>query len=193
MNVTSYDRTVIVKHLKENLGHPDEGWSNEGGPDRIRVARFPDQPWEGINTFATDGLSSHLLSMGQDVGTARMEVLFAAYPRYSSEAIAGFVLSFCDFVLSKHWAFVSGEIVGPYKWPIIEGVELNAVYSAPFTYFEDNLHFCPGTSPPTVICWVLPIHAAEAAYIRKHGHEAFDNLVEANDPDLWDLNRESVV
>ncbi len=58
---------------------------------------------------------------------------------------------------------------------------------------DERLRTFNGTEPPTVFAWIVPIHEEEAHYVRERGWEAFEERLEAADPDLCDLEREPVV
>ena len=180
----------IVEHLETHLGKIERGWSSGSGADSLQVVRFPDQPDPGVVTYATLGLSEHLLAMpgGREV---RQELVFAAYERYSSDAIASFLLTFAEFIRSRHRALLRGDVVGPAD-PIIPGVEMTAVYSSLPVVWRDGFATHRGATPPTVLVWLIPLRSEEAGRVKAGGWNAFEDRLEASDADLFDLDRPAV-
>lgn len=181
----------IVDHLEAHLGAIDGGWGPTEGSSQIQVVRFNSQPFEGAVTYSTLGMSRTVLPLS-DVKQVRQELLFTAYERFPPEQIASFLLTFCEYVLSKNRALLRGDVVGP-STPLISGVAVNAVYAALPVVFSDGLATFAGSTPATVLVWLLPILGNEAAFIKSSGWGKFEDLLEARDPDLWDLNRPSLV
>lgn len=181
----------IVDHVESFLGKIDYGWKNNDTESAISVARFCDQPVEGMNTYVTLGLSHHALSMPKE-REVRQELVFSVFDTVSSDDVVSFLLSFSGFILEKHEALLRGQVVGP-AGPIISGSLMNAVYASMPVMFDDEFATFDGTSPSTVLVWLIPIFENEAKYVQEHSWEAFEDILEQQDPDLWDLNRGAVV
>lgn len=177
----------LVEHLESLLGPIDAGWQNDKSKSGIAVARFRDQPWEDVSTFATLGLSNHVLPMGAE-RDVRQELVFVAEGGFADAAIASFLQTFAEFVVDHHRALLRGDVIGPSK-PIVPETHMNAIYAAIPVLHDERLQTFDGTRPPTVLVWVVPLHAAEAIFVRKHGWEAFEDRLEAADPNLSDLQR----
>jgi hypothetical protein len=129
------------------------------------------------------------MSSGRDV---RQELVVAADDRFESTHIASFLETFSEFIVKEHRALLRGEVIGPSE-PVIPGVRLNAVYTAIPVLHDERLRTFDGTKPATVFVWIVPIHEEEATFVRERGWEAFEERLEAADPDLCDVDRESVV
>lgn len=46
---------------------------------------------------------------------------------------------------------------------------------------------------PIVFAWLVPLYAAEAEYRQRHGWSKLEDELERQDPDLFDLDRASLV
>lgn len=182
---------TIIHHLERHLGEIARGWSDRHGESALQVACFENRPAASVATYATLGLSDHVLRMhaGREV---RQEFLFAAYDRFSADEIASFLFAFAESLLPAHRALLRGDVLGP-RGPLIPGATAQAVYAAIPGVFDDALATYEETMPPTVIAWLVPILPAEAAYVRDAGWEQFEDLLERSDVDLFDLQRASVV
>jgi len=72
-------------------------------------------------------------------------------------------------------------------------VSLNAIYAAIPVVFDEGFATYSDTSPPTIFVWLIPLHGTEAKFVKKNGWSQFEDILEAKDPDLWDLNRDPVL
>lgn len=181
----------IVDHLESFLGHIDYGWKDNYSENAISIVRFRNQPAEGMSTYVTLGLSHHVLSM-PNKREVRQELVFCTFDTVPSDDVVSFLLSFSEFILAKHEALLRGKVVGPAD-PIVSSSSMNAVYASMPVIFDDEFATFEGTSPSTVLVWLIPIFASEAKHIQDHGWEVFEDILEQQDPDLWDMGRNPVV
>jgi hypothetical protein len=182
----------LVQHIERHLGTLDTGWKLKGGKEGgIQVVAFPDEPYEGVITYVTLGLSRSPLPMPGD-RQVRQELVFIADRGYPREQVSSFLLTFAEYVRSQHRALLRGDVVGPGP-ALIPGVASKAVYATlPFLHDDGLATFSEG-EPATVFVWVVPLRTEEADLVRKQGWEHFEDLLEQNDPDFGDLDRPSVI
>lgn len=182
----------IIEHVESYLGKIDQGWSAPPeSSSKFSIACFRDQPVEGVSTYVTLGLNHHILSMPEK-REVRQELVLSAFESVPSDEIVSFMLRFTDLVLSRHEALLRGQVVGPGQ-PLFSGSAVNAIYASMPVIFEEGFNTFEGTSPPTVLVWLIPIFSDEARYIEEHGWEDFEDILEQKDPDLWDFGRQSVI
>lgn len=181
----------IIDHVEHYLGQMDHGWKPTGSPEGVSVSRFCDQPVEGMSTFVTFGLSSHRLSMS-DKREVRQELISTNIKSVSSDGPVSFLLNVADSILFNHEALLRGQVIEPGR-SIFTDSPMNAVYVSIPVLFDEGLYTFKETSPPTVLAWLIPIYANEAKYIKEHGWDNFEDILERKDPDLWDLERPPVV
>lgn len=184
-------RDPLIEHLESYLGKISNGWVLSESTNAIQVARFVDKPVEKTSTYVTLGLSRHILKMPHS-REVRQELVFSAHNQFNGGAIASFLLTFCDFLLTKHDALLRGQVIGPDS-PVIPGIKMDSIYSSIPVLLEDSFATCERVSPPIVFVWVFPLYASEASYVENNGWNNFEDLLEKNDPDLLDLNRLSIV
>jgi hypothetical protein len=181
----------LVEHLERHLGTLDAGWKErEADGNAIRVVAFPDQPYDGVDTLATLGLSRSPLPMPGN-RQVRQELLFIADHRYPRQQVASFLLTFAEHVQRQGRALLRGDVVGPGP-PLIPGVGANAVYAAIPVLHDEGLATFSGTEPPTVFVWAMPLRPEEAGLVKGRGWEHFEDLLERHEPDFGDLDRPSV-
>ena len=181
----------LINHIERYLGPIDEGWQLTESSSKIRTAAFPQQPTESAITYATLGLSDEILPMSSE-RDVRQELVFSADESFPRAAISSFLLTFADYILSGRRALLRGDVVGPSE-PIIPGISLNAVYASIPVIFGNGFATYNGTTPPTVLVWLIPLHGVEGEFVKRNGWNAFEDLLEAKDPDLLDLNRMPII
>ena len=89
-------------------------------------------------------------------------------------------------------ALLRGEVIGPGS-PVIAGSTLTAVYITNPSPFDNSLTKFVSESPATVFAYLVPITATEAALVREHGWRWFEDQLEEQNPDIWDLERSDVI
>lgn len=184
---------TIIDHLEKALGPIQQGWGEAetmSDSSKIMVVRFANMPFKNTSTFATIGLGDAVLYL-PDGRALRQELMFAAHDAYPPDSVASFLLSFADFILSQSRALARGDVVGP-STALIPNVAANAVYAVPPVIFPDGIGLYKGSSPPTIIVWVLPLVGNESLIAKKMGCD-FEDILERANPDLLDLNRAPVV
>ena len=177
----------IADHLERYLGPIQRGWSAKDDSSGIQVVQFVDRPVEGVMTVASLGLSSSSLKMA--TGTkVRQEFLLSINSEMNVDHLASFLITFAAYVKKQGNALLRGDIVGPSS-PLVPGVRVNSIYASIPVFFNEEICTFKTTDPPTVLVSLLPLHGSEAIFVRKHGWEIFEDLLEKENPDLFDMNR----
>lgn len=181
----------LLDHIENHIGIIDEGWKLQPSLSGIRVVSISGKPSNKVVTFITLGLSEHILPM-PDGREVREELIFSSYEDSPKEMIVSFLLTFSNFIVTKHQALLRGDVVGPSD-SIIPGISLCAVYSSIPVIYDDTFATFTETVPPTIFVWLIPIYKEEAEFIGINGWSQFEDILEAKDPDLFDLKRERIV
>jgi hypothetical protein len=177
---------MILRHLKKFLGASDTGWIENRLP--FQVWRFRDKPCEGALTYATVGLSKHLL-VQPDKPPIRQEFVFSCYDRFASLPIEKRLLAVGEDVINAHQAVIRGQILGP-RGPLFEGVKVEALLSwLPFYFADEFQGFTTDDGSDVIFTWLIPLYREEAHHIGHHGWKTFESLVVELDPDFMDLGR----
>jgi Suppressor of fused protein (SUFU) len=178
---------ALIRHFETHLGQMAGGVKLA---ERLSVAEFPNQPIEGISVFATIGLSHHILSLPSGK-PCRMELVFCCYDRFRQAALSA-LDTVASQILATHSALDEGAVVrrSGSLWP---GSSLTALLVYSPVYFPDTFHVDRSSSPPTVIAWLIPITSQELGIVEKHGWDKLETMLEELDPDLFDLERPSIV
>lgn len=183
--------TPLPVHYERQFGEIARGWSDDKQVHGIQIVSFKSQPEFGITTFATLGLSKYVFELS---GTRqiRQELLVSANETFSADAVAGLLLSLAELVAKRGKALLRGEVVGPGE-PVIAGSTLTAVYITNPSPFEKSLTEFVSEPPATVFAYIVPITAAESSLVREHGWSWFEDQIEEQNPDIWDLARSDEV
>ena len=176
----------LPEHYERYLGMISHGWMDRISETKVSIVSFMGRPEPNVTTFATLGLSRSILNLRED-HKIRQELLVSANDTFLQTAIAAFLLSIAEDLIKRGQALLRGEVIGPGK-PVIDGAATTAVYVANPSPFDKLLTEFPSV-PPTVFAYLVPITSTEAALVREHGWDWFENALEKQNPDIWDLAR----
>lgn len=180
----------FIDHAEMFLGSISRGWKEKDSPDGVQVVLFRDSPSESINTFLTIGLSSHDLSIS-DVKSVRQELLLSLSGVKSDENAVSLLLFVCDLILNSHKALLRGQVIRlPFE--AAEKIGCKALYCAIPVFMDDGFATFNESRPPTVVVWIVPIYESEANYIDTFGWDAFEELLEKRNPDVFSLGRDKI-
>jgi antitoxin YqcF len=183
--------TTLPEHIATFLGKLEDSWHLETGSHDLQVVKASNQPAPGVTAYATLGMSHAVLRMPGG-RTVRQELVLAAYERFPPASVASFLLTFGASILSLGEALLRGDMIGPQN-ALIPGVAANSIYCTAPVPFDERLATYDGSEPLTVFVWALPVTGDEAEFVMRNGWSKFEELLESREPDLWDLNRPSVV
>jgi len=94
--------------------------------------------------------------------------------------------------LERGEAILRGDVIGP-QGAIIPESSLEAFYAAIPVYYDDAFSAVDLESGSrAVMVWMVPIGAAEAAFVAEAGWSAFESKLAEQDPDLMDLKRNQI-
>lgn len=177
----------MPEHLESYLGQIAHGWGVNDQSHGIQIVSFRDQPETGVKTFSTLGLSDFELALPKG-RTIRQELLVCAEDSFPQDQVAAFLLSFAEYVLKRKQALLRGEVVGPWQ-PIVPGATVNAVYATNPTPFPEGFSPFEGSIPPTILVLLVPLTSREASLVAQHGWNWFEDALEEQNPNVWNLKR----
>jgi hypothetical protein len=182
----------FIDHLEAVLGPIAGGVKPGDAAPSVQIVFFERGPIEGARALATLGLSHHTLALGTAGRTVRQELVMLYREQDGPRTLPGVLHQVAMGALEQHRGFLRGEVIGP-RGPLVEGATCEALYVAAPVYFPDELHvFQPEVGDPIVVAWLVPITCSEAHFITHHGWEAFEDRLEARDPDLLALDRPGI-
>lgn len=188
--VTAENREIGRAAAEAFGGEPNvHTWWDEERKRSIDILSCVGSPGEGLTAYATLTLSNHSLKAVEN--DLRVE-LVAAYR--SNVATFPQMLSTCAFNVIEN-----GAVVGP-----------GAVFQGALSFYEPattvpNILFAPPFfwaggpktlfMPTRTVAWLLalPISDAEFEHVKAEGYRSLLDLMEAARPNVFDINRPSVV
>lgn len=184
----------LVAHLEARLGRIAYGWSRTPDGDKadFAVCRFEGGVFQGVLSFATIGLSSFALTAHGSGRPIHQELLICVRQEYGERNIPALLHEIGAELVREHRAILRGEVVGPRGIALPE-TQMEAVFGAIPVYFDDAFGAVTlETGDRVAISWLVPVTAHEARWVTRHGWRAFEGLLVAQDPDLFDPRRSGV-
>ena len=181
----------LPQHIEKYLGTIEFGWSLKNTSHDLQVVRISNSPITGAATYCTLGLSFLVMAM-PDGRTVRQELVFSAYPRFTPEVLPSLLLSLGEHIIALRKPLLRGQVISPTTSLSLLG-EGSALYCSIPVCFDPSFATFNGSVPPTVLVWLVPISKSEVLFIKTNGCSKFEDHLEIKSPDLWDLQRDSVV
>ena len=192
-SVTSYQKQ-IAKHTALAFGvekPPITHFWDDNKENGVFILEAQNSPLEGVNSYATIGLSDYpLMFKGKEFGT-RVEIVGVCGSVFSDFANIIATTALC--VINSGWFCAPGiifpDVVSMYK----QSNTMSDIYfSHPYLWNEKLTSTLINKQK---VAWLLavPISKAESEFAKTHGPEKLEALFSEKDIDIYDLNRSSIV
>ena len=181
----------VAEHLEHYLGKISYGWSDDKSLHTIQVVSFRNRPADDIVTYSTLGLSEVELALPRE-RKIRQELVMSAHASFRGEEIASFLLSCAERLSERSQAILRGEVINPAR-PLVKGATVSAVYATNPTPFDVGFAQFSNVAPPVIFVLLVPITSEEKTLIESEGWNWFEDMLELQDPDIWDLERSEQV
>ncbi len=164
-------------------------WWDDEKKNSVDILSCKDSPAPGVTAYATVNLSNTPLT--DTINDLRVELLGAC--RSDVEDFPG-VLSTCAFNIIENDAVIAPGVIFPdvLTTYVLSTTLKHIVFGPPFFWGEspETLHL-----PNRTVAWLLalPISDAELEYLTTNGISSLMDIMEVKRPDVYDLNRPSVV
>lgn len=180
----------VAEHIESVLGELNFGWSDtEHG---IQIIRFNSVPEHGIDTYMTLGLEKRILKTlsGKDI---RQILIISAHDKILTDKIVSVLMSAADYIINSGKSVARGQVLGGLA-EFIDGTSFHALYATNPSHLPEQLTQIEiEDGIPLIFVYFIPITESEVQYIQRYGWGSFEEHLEANDPDIWDLYRSSSV
>lgn len=159
--------------------------------NHVDILSSVDRPQKGLSSFATVGLSDHLIFKdGRPLENVRTELVGACASAFSDFPN---VLASAAFEIIKERQFIAPgvifpDIVAQYR---DKGLMRNAMFVPPFLWPDlETLEL-----PKKTVAWLLlvPVSDAEMKYACDKGPAKLEELFEKEEIDIFDIDRPSVL
>src|SRR5262245_36656394 len=128
----------LLDHLEAYLGRIRAAFPGDNStPAGVQVVRFgPDQPFAGVTTVATLGLSHYYLN--QPTGPPVRQELLMHVPEHAQPPnLAGVLLQVAEELMRDHRCLPRGDVIGP-RGALFAGTDMTALYAAMPVYLPDD-------------------------------------------------------
>lgn len=190
--VISPDNRAIARLAADAFGGKPSvrEFAHDSLPLTVDILSCADGSGAAVTSYSTLGLSDHAMVNAQGEFPTRLEIAASM-----ESAAIGFhqVLGSAAFrVMRTHEVIRPGRVFLDYVAEYFPGTDLPHLYfTAPF-FWGDALS--GGMFGSKRVSWLLavPVSEAEVQYVRDHGDDALEQLLEARDADVTSLSRPSV-
>jgi hypothetical protein len=184
----------FIAHIERHLGDIVDGWPAviDGVSAPCTIVRTARGPVDGSQCLVTLGISETPLRMPSGP-RVRFELVFAYRERSRVLHFPGVLRELAIECVRNDRAPVRGVVFGP-RGLLVDGTQLEALYVAIPVYFPREFHrFDRADGEPVIFAWLVPITKNEALLVNREGWSALEKRLAERDPDLLDMDRESVV
>lgn len=181
---------LLVQHLEQHIGKILHGWSTDARGNHVAFQVVQLENVLGVNAYSTLGLSKYSLQSRVTRKSIRSELIMLC--RDGGDSIPGVLQQVGQELVNQEKALLRGDVIGP-KNALIPGSQLRALYASIPVYLPDSFGRCEAEQGPVVFIWLIPISLPEVEYVRNRGWDAFEKVLQKQDPDLTDFFRQSVV
>lgn len=186
MKPTQY-QINLFKKLSPILGVAPKVFSfgDETGKHHIRLLSCPDPTDEKVRFFSTLGLAELAPE------NHHTEILGACYSDF--EYFENIISSIAFFIIKDKWKSAEGSVFETLVEMYYPNTEMKHIYfTSPFLW-EDKLEEFSVEGISVRFLLAIPISDKELEFLTQHGKEAFEDLLEENNIDIFNLERKSVV
>jgi hypothetical protein len=177
----------LPKHAQRYLGIPSNLWDGGNG---VLVAKYTDTPFEEYTTLLAVAEEEAELEFAD--GRPCQQLLMMTCPDGAADECAKELARLAENLYSQDQALPYGFVMDATAG-IFGDENMQAWYVAPPLYFDEELAVDVKADPPTLYLWLVAITGAERGFVESQGSDAFEALLEAQDPDMTDWGRESAV
>jgi Suppressor of fused protein (SUFU) len=189
-NISTDNKTIARYVAKAFGGTPSvREYLHDSLPLKIDILSAKDQPDSGLTSYGTLGLSDTALKWGHGEFSTRIE--FCAAAESAFEHFPNIVSSASFNVMRTQMVCHPGTVMPNYVAEYYKDTLLPHLYfTSPFPW-EDAVKSID--LPNKKVSWLLcfPISEAEYAFLKTHGEEKFEDMLESAGVNIFDLSRHS--
>lgn len=180
----------LTDHLEATLGPILHGWTVDASAKVVPFQVVQFREVEGTSFFSTLGLSSSHLVSDRSGRKMRCELVMLAKAK---DPVPSILQQVGRNILKAGRMPLRGEVIGLPELLTFK-TELTGLYVSAPGCLPDSFAVCQDDRLGEIVfIWLIPITSAEVAFVHREGWDAFETVLETQDPDLADFGRASVV
>lgn len=150
-----------------------------------------DRPRAGVTSYSTIRLSDHPMKWGDGEFPVRLEL--AGVCANTADYFPNLLASAAFCMLRSEAVYHPGTVLPDYVRQAFDATQLPHLYlTAPFLW-ESELTMLDCETKKVSWLLAMPISESEYAYLKQHGEQALERLLEAQHADVTNPDRPSVV
>lgn len=161
----------------------------EAGDD-VWLAAYDHNPFEEYSTLLA--FAGRAVELEFADGRPCQQLLMLTCPDASRDACAAELARLAKLLYANDEALPYGFVLEAANGVFADNL-MEAWYVAPPLYFDEELAVDVKSDPPALYLWLVAITGAEWAFVESQGSDAFEALLELQDPDMTDWGREPTV
>jgi hypothetical protein len=164
---------------------------NEDNSLQIPILICPSSPSEDSTIYATVGLSDYSMYQDGHEFPTRLEIISAG--NTDIDWLPNVISTAAFYIVQKRWLCCPGAIlVNALKGYVFDSDLKHLYFTVPFLW-QDELKVVQLRTKKVTWLLAIPITDAEHEYCKKHGDEKFEEMLERNRVNVFDLTRHSVI
>lgn len=179
----------VADHVRQFCGDPAQSWADD--ESGLLVGAYKNVPEQGLTTFLTAGLGSHILLQDDSQTLISQELLCTVDSAFQKLPFERLLLATAKMVVQAHKPLLRGQILGPFGRLFAEMPEIKceAFYCGCPSFFDDEF-IVFGAETNLIFVELYPITAAELELIVASGPQAFEGAIESGMINILDLGRD---
>ena len=184
----------LIDHVEAFLGRIAAGWTKDidGRAVEFQVVSHESDRFRGLLVLSTLGLSNIPLKSETTGKAIRHELVLLVRDVPGARGLVGVLQQIGRGAIGSQSALLRGDFIAP-RSPLIAGSPLEGFYVSLPVFLPDAFAVHDPGGENIVFAWLVPISRSEAQFVSENRGGPFEDLLVERDPDLFDLERESLL
>ncbi|MCJ8311613.1 MAG: suppressor of fused domain protein [Saccharospirillaceae bacterium] len=176
----------VPEHLDKVLGVQENQTTHSFEDNDFWILEYENTPFDKVKSYISVGLGRHLLKQpsGKNI---RQELMFTILKKFEHVSIEKSLASLSLDFIDRHIPIPDNQVI-PWQGGVFEDYEYSAVYCTSARHMPEEFEIING-NPLLVFVWLIPIFPEEREYIQIFGWESFEELIDEQQPNFFDLDR----
>lgn len=182
----------LVEHLEARLGRITGGASERRGS--AQIVRFEGGVFRDVCSWGTLGMSRHPVRGRGTNSYYMLEVFASTHASPEADSAVGKLVDWVAEQVANSGEMLTRGDISSLPGALAPRSRMTHVYAANPVYFDDDFLEVEldSSGARAGIIWLVPIGSAEAAFVQSAGWRSFEEGLEQEDPDLFDIYRDEV-
>jgi hypothetical protein len=192
--MTASDKNMqVFKKLKAAFGGQTNIYAywDEARENSIDILSHSDHPLKGVTSYGTIGLSDYDMLQNGKVFPTKLELVGACFSEI--DFFANIVSTAAFFIVNDGWLCSPGSILRNVVDMYDNSLDIKHIYFSPPFIWDKELACMEYSDRPIAWLLIVPITEQERQYSEKNGADSLEDLFEAKQINIFDINRKSAI